>query len=320
MRTRTEGDYIFTYPDARTPIFGSDIYVMVENTGTPIANGTEAALTINGAEYKSVWMNNYIYFYFDVKLVQISFSSDMIMSAVFEDVTLNWILGIGAWENRGMRNVDKVRATKKGLIDSVSIEEGNRLCIKYTDIVGSSIYGSLQGETYVNISITTTNATYFGYIIQKTSSPFPSVGDVRWTPIQMDSLCSRFKIVEQKEKFTWIDRNGYTHTYYFDVNEMSEGHGDSTEYVKTRLNGTNTIHYKTSLSVPKIKKGYISNYENKEFLKDLITLGSCLYLEVNDIPIDPKNISGLGVGASKGLEVLTFSIDYEIMNKNTIIW
>lgn len=318
MRTRTEGDYIFTYPEEYTPIFGADIYVRVQNTGVPIANGTEATLTIDGAEYKSVWMENYIYFYFDIKIPNTTPFIPYLNTAVFYGVTLYWFLYFGSWENRELRNVDKMRATVKGLIGSVGIGTGNKLFVKYINN-GTILFDE---TTTGRIEISTTNATYFGYIIvDSIAEPRPGNEDVRWTSIPIDSICSRFKIVAQKEKFHWIDRNGYIHTYYFDVNEMSEGRGDSTEYVKKRLNGTDTINYATTLSVPKIKKGYISNYENQNFLKDLITLGSCLYLEVNDIPINPKQISGLGVSSTvKGLDVITFSLDYEIMNKNTILW
>ena len=323
MRTRTEGDYIFTYPDESTPIFGADIYVSVRNIGAPIPNGTEDVITISisGGEaipYKSVWMNNYIYFYFDIKLPKTTILNRYPITARYgTSKKIEWDVLLGAWENRGVRDVNKIRANSVGIMESVYVEEGKTLYIKEARFGISYIRPYPLG----NINLSSTTATSFSYILDSSTAPTPDSNDSRWTSIPIDSICSRFKIVEQKEKFRWIDRNGYTHTYYFDVNEMSEGRGDSTEYVKTRLSGTNTINYTTSLSVPRIKKGYISNYENQDFLKDLITLGSCLYLEVNDIPVDPKKISGLGVsGASKGLEVITFSIDYEIKNKNTILW
>ena len=55
-------------------------------------------------------------------------------------------------------------------------------------------------------------------------------------------------------------------------------------------------------------------------IKDMTTIGFAMYLEINDVPIDPSLISALVVPNEKGLSRLTFSVDFNVENKNVVLW
>ena len=118
-----------------------------------------------------------------------------------------------------------------------------------------------------------------------------------------------------------MDRYGFVHTYYFEVTGITNGKGDKVEYAKTATDANDNVsYYKTSISQPKITKSFQSEDEDLKNIKDIATLGSAMYLEINGIPTDPSLISALTVPNEKGLSRLTFSVDFITENKNVLLW
>ena len=277
-------------------------------------------MTINGVTYTSVVFNKIVRFYWDNVLPDDYAGDDITMTAVFDSNTFTWKLRCGAWligtdYRRGIRNMSFFNSDTNYV--DVVLNQGKILWFQ-----------KLVGVTYYRDSTTTGKLTYnllgaskLWYMEGNTIMPEPAYNDPRWMELEILPICSRAKLQDERVHFVWVCRNGYKHTYFFDVITQQEARGEKTEYRKKRQDAGLTINYETSLSVPKITKTYLSYDHTPDVIKDIITLGSAMYVTIGNKPIDPAKISPMQISANnKGLESISFSITEEILDTNSILW
>jgi hypothetical protein len=322
MRVVFIGDYKITYPWSVVPLFGAEQYFQVEKMGSPTGweDGTKKTMTINGVTYTSVVFTKIVRFYWDNILPDAYAGDDITMTAVFDGNTLTWILRCGAWlletdYKRKVKNTPFFNTTNS--VDVV-LDAGKTLL--FQKLVDSTYYyrsSTLTGKLIYNIS----DASKIWYMEVDTGTPEPVYNDPRWIELEILPICSRAKLQAERVVFNWVCRNGYKHLYFFDVIAQQEARGAKTEYRKKRQDANLTINYETSLSVPKVTKTYISFDHTPDIIKDIITLGSAMYVTIGGKPIDPAKFSPMQISANnKGLESISFSITEEILDTNSILW
>ena len=327
-----------TYPDADAPLFGTQLYVKVEpdyddpSSPTP-ADGTDDQISvqINSAApeiYHSKWFGGVCWFFFDVKLPKnigivnrtLNFT---LLYGIYE--LANTTLRLGSWlGGRIEREFNGITVFKTGIFSTFKLNEPEKFTfLKLQSSLGVSIQQALIGESPFDGEFSFDAKDYDLYYYCFTNSPTPPAEDFEgWLGgYDIKSICSTLGIEPQKSKFVWVDRYGFVHTYYFEVTSITNGKGEKVEYSKTiQDTNANISYYKTSISQPKITKAFQSEDEDLKNIKDIATLGSAMYLEINDVPVDPSLISALVVPNEKGLSRLTFSVDFNIENKNVVLW
>ena len=339
MRTVNLDYEKITYPDADAPLFGTQLYVKVEpnyddpSSPTP-ADGTDDQISVQvGYEaaaviYHSKWFGGVCWFFFDMKA-----SNDLgkteqffIVRIVYGDYPLpDTVLRLGSWVgNRVEREFQGTTIFKTGNISTFKLNEENVYGhVKFQSSTGISIKQMLFGEPPYDALLGVVATDYDLYYYCFTDSLTPPAEDYEgWIGgYEIKPICSTLGIEPQKSKFYWVDRYGFIHTYYFEVTSITNGKGDKVEYSKTAIDANDNVsYYKTSISQPKITKAFQSEEEDLKNIKDIATLGSAMYLEINDVPVDPSLISALVVPNEKGLSRLTFSVDFNIENKNVVLW
>jgi hypothetical protein len=322
MRIEYIGDYKITYPWAVTPLFGAEQYFQVEKMGSPTGweDGTKKTMTINGVVYTSVVFTKTVRFYWDNILPDDYAGDDITMTAVFDGNTLTWVLRCGAW----LLETDYKRKVKNtpffdwytNYVDVV-LDAGKILFFQKLVGTNYTIHSTITGEMFFNLS----GASKIWYLEGDINMPEPAHNDPRWLELELLPICSRAKLQAERVQFFWICRNGYKHLYFFDVIAQQEARGAKTEYRKKRQDAGLTVNYETSLSVPKVTKTYISYDHTPDIIKDIITLGSAMYVTIDGKPIDPAKFSPMQISANnKGLESISFSITEEILDTNSILW
>ena len=338
MRVGSYGDIKITYPDEYTPYFGTDIYVKIEYTGTGAgwANGTEKSIKVNDVTYKGLVFNKVVYFYFDLPMpdqllsyayVSLDFTS--ITSLIFA-----FFLVLGSWEIRGNRMISDIPLFREKTTFFVSANAGRVIYLKrVTDTGNESLFSTTTGRIDPYLDLENSRDLYWIEDIA-TAIP-PEFTDVRWKQCkEIRPLCSQTQLEgDKRTKIRWVDRNGYYHTYYFDTLAITEGKGESYSYemaynIATGISGgDNTAHAELSLNIPKVTKTYVSYPLDDDELKDVITLGSAMIVNFaytpggTPYPIDPKKIQAMTINTQdKGLHTVTFNVDFEAVNKNTIKW
>ena len=337
MRTVLRDYKKITYPDADAPLFGKQLFVKVEPYyGDPSSpwpdDGTDDELTveINGVAeiYHSKWFGRVCYFYFDVKAPLNLGIENRTLDFIFyyDDVQYaDQTLRIGSWTGeRVQRFFNGITLFKTGFFSTFKINELNVfLFVKLQSSAGISIRQALSGEPPLDgeFSFDATNYDLYYYCFTNSQTP-PAADYEGWLGgYEIKPICSSLGIEPQKSKFYWVDRYGFVHTYYFEVTSITNGKGEKVEYSKTiQDTNANISYYKTSISQPKITKSFQSEDEDLKNIKDIATLGSAMYLEINDVPTDPSLISALTVPNEKGLSRLTFSVDFITENKNVFLW
>ena len=323
MRVETlSGELKITFPLAVVPLFGAEQYFQVEKLGDPTGweDGTKKTITINGVTYTSVVFAKIVRFYWDNVLPDDYAGDDITMTAIFDGNTLTWVLRCGAWllETDYKRKVKNIPffTWHTNSVDIV-LDAGKTLWFQKLD--GSTYYRSstLTGKFIYNIF----GASRIWYMETDSAMPEPTNNDPRWIELEILPICSRAKLQAQRVEFVWVCRNGYKHLYLFDVIAQQEARGEKTEYRKKRQDVGLTINYETSLSVPKITKTYLSYDHTPDVIRDIITLGSAMYVTIGGKPIDPAKFSPMQISANnKGLESISFSITEEILDTNSILW
>ena len=323
MRVETLSNELkLTFPLATVPLFGAEQYFQVEKLGGPTGweDGTKKTITINGVTYTSVVFNKTVRFYWDNVLPEYYKGDDITVTAVFAGITRTWVLRCGAW----LLETDYKRKVK-----NIAFFDWYTNSVDVVLDAGKILwFQKLVGTTYTRNSTTTGKFTYnlFGasklwYLEGDSDMPEPTYNDPRWIELEILPICSRAKLQDERVQFVWVCRNGYRHIYFLDVIAQQEARGEKTEYRKKRLDAGLTINYETSLSVPKVTKTYISFDHTPDIIKDIITLGSAMYVTIGNKPIDPAKISPMQISANnKGLESISFSITEEILDTNSILW
>lgn len=322
MRQAFIGNYRITYPLAFIPLFGAEQYFQVEWSGsiTGWEDGTKKTMTINGVTYTSVVFNKIVRFYWDNVLPNDYAGEDITMTAIFDGNTLTWVLRCGAW----LLETDYKRKVKNtpffnwytNYVDVV-LDAGKILF--FQKLVGTTyiIQSTITGEMFFNAS----GASKIWYLEGASNMPEPTYNDPRWIELELLPICSRAKLQAERVVFSWVCRDGYNHLYFFDVIAQQEARGEKTEYRKKRTDNGLKVNYETSLSVPKITKTYLSYDHTPDVIRDIITLGSAMYVTIGGKPIDPSKISPMQISANnKGLESISFSITEEILDTNSILW
>ena len=327
-----------TYPDADAPLFGTQLYVKVEpdyddpSSQTP-TDGTDDQISVQILSdtpkvYHSKWFGGVCWFFFDIKLPQnigiVNRTLDFtLMYGIYElaDTTLR----LGSWVgSRIEREFNGITIFKTGVFSTFKLNESEKFTfLKLQSSLGVSIQQVLIGEPPFDGEFSFDATDYDLYYYCFTDSPTPPSEDYEgWIGgYEIKPICSTLGIEPQKSKFVWVDRYGFVHTYYFEVTSITNGKGEKVEYSKTIQDANaNISYYKTSISQPKITKAFQSEDEDLKNIKDIATLGSAMYLEINDVPTDPSLISALVVPNEKGLSRLTFSVDFNIENKNVVLW
>jgi hypothetical protein len=325
MNSQTIANMVFHFPST-VPMFGAELYFRVQYMAGSPANGTEKTLTINGVSYKSVVINSNVYFYFDIKMANTTPFVPTTITAVYEGNSFSWQVFFGAGIKGRVRNFEEITFFQTSVYDfSMPIPSTYILYVQYFQ--NGLWYLSSKLSGYEALVLQLANATKISHMIIPSSATAPEPNDSRWSaPKEVHPICTKTGLtynapVGNKDKFKWIDRGGWIHTYYFDVIAVTEGKGKVTEYEKKRSEIGYDVHYTNSLGGYKITRTYLSVDEDEKGIKDLITLGSAMYLEINDIPVDTKLIGDLSLNtANKGLQSVTFSIVDELEDKNSILW
>ena len=328
-----------TYPDADAPLFGTQLYVKVEpddenHSSERPEDGTDDQISVQILSdtpkvYHSKWFGGVCWFFFDLNLPQNIVLADyapLELYLHYGDYDLEYtVLRIGSWVGgRVEREFKGPTLFKTGNDSTFKLPEENVFgYVKLQSSFGVSIQPILIGEPPYDgpFPIYATNYDIYYYCF--TDSPTPPSEDYEgWIGgYEIKPICSTLGIEPQKSKFVWVDRYGFVHTYYFEVTSITNGKGEKVEYSKTIQDANaNISYYKTSISQPKITKAFQSEDEDLKNIKDIATLGSAMYLEINDVPTDPSLISALVVPNEKGLSRLTFSVDFNIENKNVVLW
>lgn len=322
MRQTLIGNYEITYPPAVVPLFGAEQYFQVKKSGsiTGWEDGTKKTMTINGVTYTSVVFNKRVRFYWDNVLPNAYAGYDITMTAVFDGNTFTWVLKCGAWllETDYKRKVKNISFFNwhTNYVDVV-LDAGKMLFFKKLVGTTSTISSTVTGKMFYNLY----GASKIWYLEGDSNMPGPTYNDPRWLELELLPICSRAKLQAERVEFVWVCRNGYKHLYFFDVIAQQEARGEKTEYRKKRLDAGLTVNYETSLSVPKITKTYLSYDHTPDIIRDVITLGSAMYVTISGKPIDPAKISPMQISANnKGLESISFSITEEILDTNSILW
>lgn len=334
MRVYSYGDITITYPDYLTPFFGVDIYVKIEYTGIGAGweNGTEKSIKVNGVVYKGLVYNKVVYFYFDLPMpiqqsptVNVALDFTGILTLILE-----FILILGSWEIRGKRLISDIPLFREKTNLNISIDAGRKMFLKRVTYTGNeSLFITTTGRIEPYLDLENSKALY--WIEDASNSSAPSPSDVRWKQCkEIRPLCSQTQLEgDKRTQIGWVDRNGYYHFYYFDTLAITEGKGESYSYEReyTIAENNNTAHAELTLNIPKVTKTYVSYPLDDEELKDVITLGSAMIVNFaytpggTPYPIDPKKIQAMTINTQdKGLHTVTFNVDFEAVNKNTIKW
>ena len=328
-----------TYPDADAPLFGTQLYLKVEpddedpESPTP-ADGTDDQISIQindeaAVVYHSKWFGGVCWFFFDVKAPVGMFKSYpyLYLDITYNDYSLTrTTIRLGSWVGSRIPRIFNGTTLFKTIHFSsfTPSETGVYYYIKLQNSLGVSIKSLIVGGYPTDAVLGFFDATeYDMYYYCSTNSDIAPAEDYEgWLGgYEIKPICSTLGIEPQKSKFYWVDRYGFIHTYYFEVTSITNGKGEKVEYSKTiQDTNANISYYKTSISQPKITKAFQSEDEDLKNIKDIATLGSAMYLEINDVPTDPSLISALVVPNEKGLSRLTFSVDFNIENKNVVLW
>ena len=304
-------------PSSPTPADGTDDQISIQ-----IQNETPAI-------YNSKWFGGACWFFFDVKAPVGMFKSYpyLYLDITYNDYSLTrTTIRLGSWVgSRTPRIFNGTTLFKTISLSSFTPSEtGVYYYIKLQNSLGVSIKRLIVGGYPTDDVLGFVDATeYDMYYYCSTNSDIAPTEDFEgWLGgYEIKPICSTLGIEPQKSKFYWVDRYGFVHTYYFEVTSITNGKGEKVEYSKTIQDANaNISYYKTSISQPKITKAFQSEDEDLKNIKDIATLGSAMYLEINDVPVDPSLISALVVPNEKGLSRLTFSVDFNIENKNVVLW
>ena len=331
---RLDGKKI-TYPDADAPLFGTQLYVKVEpdyddHLSDRPADGTDDQISIQiddeaAVIYHSKWFGGVCWFFFDVKLPK-NFRPYTNLTLIYgRYLSSGTYLRLGSWcGERMFRSFEGYTLFKGAMTCTFDYVYGAKAFIKLQSsteqIIQQIIVGEKPDDASLNVSVLANYDLY--YYCFWVGSGEPSLDYEGWLGgYEIKPICSTLGIEPQKSKFYWVDRYGFIHTYYFEVTSITNGKGEKVEYSKTLQDtNANISYYKTSISQPKITKAFQSEDEDLKNIKDIATLGSAMYLEINDIPVDPSLISALVVPNEKGLSRLTFSVDFNVENKNVVLW
>ena len=338
MKTEIYNYKKITYPDVDAPLFGKQLFVKVEPDysnprHTVPVDGTDDEITVKVNDdvvgvYHSKWFGGVCYFYFDVKSIS-DFGAGLpinYLKIIYGGFELEQsILRLGSWTGeRVQRNFNGTTLFKAANNSTFKLDEdGIFAYIKLQSSAGISIRQMLFSQPPYDAQLGVDGTNYDLYYYCFTDSPTPPAADYEgWLGgYEIKPICSSLGIEPQKSKFYWVDRYGFIHTYYFEVTGITNGKGDKVEYAKTATDANgNVSYYKTSISQPKITKSFQSEDEDLKNIKDIATLGSAMYLEINGVPTDPSLISALTVPNEKGLSRLTFSVDFITENKNVLLW
>lgn len=343
MRTVIYDYKKITFPDADAPLFGTQLYVKVEpyyeNPESEIpADGTDDQISIQiddeaAVVYHSKWFGGVCWFFFDVKInsIDISESQNPTLNLFINYNSLDLdgtLIRLGSWIGERIQRefngftLFKVDAATQSSFKNMGVDSYCWFKMQKYGVVNITL-ALLNVDTVLDSVLDSFHPDYDIYYYCFTNSQTPPAEDYEgWIGgYEIKPICSTLGIEPQKSKFVWVDRYGFVHTYYFEVTSITNGKGDKLEYSKTAIDANDNVsYYKTSISQPKITKAFQSEDEDLKNIKDIATLGSAMYLEINDVPTDPSLISALVVPNEKGLSRLTFSVDFNIENKNVVLW